>query len=94
MEPEKLTESVAAVVRNFIGSELAYGDEGNLDEDVDLIKLGVIESMSLLRLVTFLEKRYQIEIQDEDVVADNFRSLRAIEAFMKRSLGASQQQTG
>lgn len=90
MQPDKPTESISAAVKSFIGQELVYGDEAEIDENVDLIERGVIDSMSLLRLVSFLEERYHIEIQDEDLVPDNFRSRRAIEAFITRCLGASQ----
>lgn len=89
MHPDKPEESVAAVVRDFIGQELVYGGEGNFDQDADLIERGAIDSMSLLRLVSFLEDRYHIEIQDEDLVPENFRSARAIEVFVTRCLGAS-----
>lgn len=89
MHADKPAESVAAVVRDFIEQELVYGGEGNFDQDADLIERGVIDSMSLLRLVSFLEDRYHIEIQDEDLVPDNFRSVGAIKSFVTRRLGTS-----
>jgi acyl carrier protein len=91
MQPDKPAESVAAAVKIFIGQELVYGDEADFDENADLIERGVIDSMSLLRLVSFLEERYHIEVQDEDLIVDNFCSAHAIEAFVTRRLGASQQ---
>lgn len=67
-------------VRNFICEELLYG--GRFDDDTNLIEAGVIDSMSLLRLIFFLETCYCIEVALENLDPENFRSLRAIEAFL------------
>lgn len=71
-----------ADVRKFISDELLYGDELELKPETNLIEAGVIDSMSLLRLIAFLEERFQIEVPDEAVLPDNFRSLNAIERFL------------
>lgn len=90
MQPEKPADSVVTCVGTFIRQELAYGDELQFDEDSDLIERGVIDSMSLLRLVGFLEEQYHIAIRDEDIVPGNFRSTRAIEAYVTRCKDATQ----
>jgi acyl carrier protein len=69
-------------IREFINTELLYREDQRIDPTVDLIESGVIDSMALLRLTAFLEEHYGIEIPDEDIVADNFRSLGSMEAFV------------
>jgi acyl carrier protein len=71
-----------AAVKKFISEELLYGDEQGLEPETNLIETGVIDSMSLLRLIAFLEERFQIEVPDEAVLPDNFRSLSAMERFL------------
>jgi acyl carrier protein len=93
MQPDKPAESVAAAVKTFIRQELVYGDEANFDEDADLIENGVIDSVSLLHLASYLEEQYDLQVQDEDLVPHNFRSLRSIEAFVTRCLNASRGKT-
>jgi len=58
---------------------------------MNLIESGVIDSMTLLRLTSFLEEQYGIEIPDEDIVAENFRSLGSIEAFVASRMKNAQQ---
>ncbi len=70
-------------VRNFICEELLYG--GFFDDDTNLIEAGVIDSMSLLRLIFFLESCYHIEVPLDDLDPDNFRSVRAMEAFLSHT---------
>ncbi len=88
MKPDQSGHSVRETVLTFIREELSYGFEDGFDPSADLIEKGIIDSMSLLRLVSFLEERYQIEVRDEDLVPENFRSLVAVESFVKRCLGA------
>jgi acyl carrier protein len=71
-----------AAVDTFIKEELFRGSLENLDEKTDLIAAGVIDSLSLLRLVTFLEENCQVHVLDEEMVAENFRSLGAIQSFV------------
>lgn len=74
-----------AAVKSFIAGELLYGDDQGLGYDTNLIDSGVIDSMSLLRLISFLEEHFQIQVPDEAVIPDNFRSLSAIETFLTRT---------
>jgi len=77
-----LTTDVAPV-RNFICEELLYG--GRFDDDTNLIEAGVIDSMSLLRLIFFLESCYDIEVSLDNLDPDNFRSVRAMETFLSHA---------
>lgn len=54
-----------------------------LDTNADLVELSIIDSMSLLKLVSFMEERFDICVLDEDISMQNFRSLAAMETFLK-----------
>jgi len=69
-------------VRKFIEEELISGRIEKFDDGTDLIEQGVIDSLSLIRLVTFLEQVCQIQVPDEEIVPNNFRSVSAIQAFV------------
>lgn len=92
MTPDTRSDTVRDAVKTFIRGQLSYGQDDHYDENADLIEQGVIDSMSLLRLVSFLEERYQITVQDEDLLPANFRSLAAVEAYVKRNLDAGARQ--
>lgn len=84
MNHEQAGHSVQEAVQTFIQEELSYGLGDGLGPHTDLIEEGIIDSMSLLRLVNFLEERFQIEVKDEDLVPANFRTLATVEAFVSR----------
>lgn len=52
--------------------------------DDPLLGSGVLDSMGLLKLVTFLEDRYGFQAGDADVAPENFGSLRAIQSYVER----------
>jgi acyl carrier protein len=77
-------------VKTFIEEEILNGQKEAFDEKTDLIEEGVIDSLTLLRLVTFIEQNCQIQIPDEEMLPVNFRSLAAIQSFVARRQSASE----
>jgi acyl carrier protein len=69
-------------IKNFIRTELIYDDEKDFDENTNLIERGIVDSMSLVRLISFIEENYGIQVQDEDIVPENFSSLKKISSFI------------
>jgi len=84
--PSESTVDLSAV-RKFINGELLYREDQQIDPQANLIESGVIDSMTLLRLISFLEENYHIEIPDQEIMPDNFRSMSAIETFLRRRVG-------
>lgn len=74
---------------NFIQHDLLLNRSvpETLAEDTDLITSGVIDSLSLIQLVTYLEKYTGIEIEDADVNPDNFQTPRTIIQYLKNRVG-------
>jgi acyl carrier protein len=65
-------------IRTFIREDVLLDSEDvALADDAPLLE-GVLDSMALMRLVAFLEEEFNIEIQDEDITAENFRSVSDI----------------
>ncbi len=60
--------SVAASIRKFLTDELIKGKEaGEITDETDLVKTGIVDSINVLRLVGFLEEEYDIELEPSDV---------------------------
>jgi methoxymalonate biosynthesis acyl carrier protein len=57
------------------------------DWDADLIDEGLMDSLMLVDLLTFLEQKFAITIDLEDLDIDNFRSIRAIARFVESRNG-------
>ena len=67
----------------FIVDEIALGRGiRSIEPDQDLLAGGLIDSLGVTQLVTFLEERFGIRITDDELTPANFRTLAAIEAFV------------
>lgn len=55
--------------------------------DYDLLESGVVDSLGLLKIVSYIEETLQISIEPEAMLPDNFRSL----ASMLDLLGKTQE---
>jgi acyl carrier protein len=64
---------------DFILSELGEDREvESIAPDDDLIKGGIVDSMGVLQVVNFIEQTYGIQVADEDITVENFRTIQAI----------------
>lgn len=43
-----------------------------------LLESGVVDSMGILEIVTFIESDFSIQLTDEEVLADTFQSIETI----------------
>jgi acyl carrier protein len=76
--------SIFKNLENFILSEIAADcGKQSLDPEDDLLEQGIIDSMGILKLVTFLEKVYGIKVLDEDIIPENFQNLTSIVTFVE-----------
>ncbi|MFE0684172.1 MULTISPECIES: acyl carrier protein [unclassified Streptomyces] len=73
-------------IKNFVVTEFLPGTAADeLSADHDLLNDGVIDSLGVLKLIAWVEDRFEIAIGDTDLNPDNFRSVAAIEAFITES---------
>lgn len=77
------------VLMRYIKDELLRGRMNDLQADDDLLGSGVINSLGILQLVSFVEDRMGIEIPDEDVVYENFHSVAALADYLDGQEAAS-----
>ena len=66
-------------VRRFIVEELLEDGEVR-----DPLAEELLDSLAIEQLVAFLEQEFRVEIADDDMVAENFESLRAVAALVDR----------
>ena len=77
MEIENLTSDIYTHIRR----EMNHSND--FDMATNILQEGIVDSISILSLVAFLEERYGIEISFEDITAENFANVGSIAKFMK-----------
>lgn len=75
----------ATSIKNYICDELAPDiDPEKLPDDFDLLSSGIIDSLSLVRLVVWIEEEYGIPMGDIEITPEDFRSVEKVSAFIAR----------
>jgi acyl carrier protein len=70
-------------VRTFVQKEFLYMRPGFVLGDEDsLMKTGVVDSMGVLEVMTFLEDTFDVRPGDDEITEANLGSLRAIARFV------------
>lgn len=82
-------ENIRQTVKNFILDKFLPGeDPANLTNDTELKESGILDSLSTLQLVAFLEKEYAIELEANDLDPGNLANLECIEKLVQSKLGS------
>lgn len=75
---------IKETIKNYLTNEILSPNEaGSLTSTTPLISSGLVDSITTLQLVDFIEKEFKIEFQAHEVDRDNLDTLEAIEAFVK-----------
>ncbi len=56
----------------------------DLNDEDSLLENGAIDSAGMLELVSFIEAEYSIKIDEDELMPENFDSLKAIQDFIIR----------
>lgn len=79
------------IINAFISRELVTKpDLLPLQNDSPLLEYGILDSLSLLRLVLFLEEEFGITVDAGDMVPENFETIEAICAYLRTRQGVQQ----
>ena len=73
-------------MRNFIREKVLFDENAPLADDQEIFP-GIVDSLGVLDLAEFVEKTYGVQIDDDELLVDNFHSLAAIAALVESKLG-------
>jgi acyl carrier protein len=73
-------------IRRFVSDNFLFGQGDSLKDDESFLDGGIIDSTGVLELVGFLEREYDIAIDDAELVPDNLDSVEKVSTFVSRKL--------
>ena len=76
--------SLPTEIKAFIVDNYLFGDDDGFENDSSFIKAGIIDSTGIMHLVSFLQEKYAVAIEDEELIPDNLDSIIKITAFIER----------
>lgn len=73
---------VEASVRAFIEKTFLVDKDKTISTDESLLDSGLVDSTAVVELLTFIEGEFGIQVEDEEVVPENFETIEAIVALV------------
>jgi acyl carrier protein len=73
------------IIKDFIQNEIIQETlDKPLDENDQLVATGIVDSLGIMSLLSFLEEKFAIQIPSEDLSPENFASVSTIAALVER----------
>lgn len=80
-------EQIRTRIREFILNEFLPGEiAGNLSDDIPLRESAIVDSLGLLKVITFIESSFGIEVGPLDAGDANFGTIDRITKFVDKQL--------
>ncbi|WP_313560439.1 acyl carrier protein [Ruminiclostridium cellobioparum] len=76
-------ESIKAEIRTFL---LRFFRKYELKDNEDLFSVGFVNSLFAMQLVMFLEQKFGLRIENEDLDINNFRQINTVCDFVQKKL--------
>lgn len=76
-------------IKIFLSGSVALGGDDEIHRDLALLESGILDSLGILQLVTFLGDELNVEVSDEDFVAENFETIGSLSRFVARKQAAN-----
>jgi acyl carrier protein len=69
-------------IHDFLTVNFLYGGNVRLGDDASLLEQGVLDSTGVLELVLFVEETYGINVNEADLLPENFDTISSVTAFV------------
>ena len=83
-----MESNLKSQIREFVMESARGKGINQLDDSASLIDSGIVDSLGIFRLVSFLEECFGVRIPDEEIINDNFQSINDIDRFVSAKLEA------
>lgn len=76
-------------IKDYLRNTPDFNCPPDLGEQQSLIEIGVLDSLSVIKLAGFIEETFKVGIDASDLSEDNFRSLSSLEKMIKNKQAKS-----
>ena len=70
-------------IRDYILENFLFGGGESLQEDTSFLESNIVDSTGIMELVAFVEKTYEIKVEDEELLPENFDTIINIAEYIE-----------
>jgi len=71
-------------LKEFIVETFLFGQDWGLKHSDSLLKKGVIDSTGVMELIDFIERTFQVTVEDEEILPENLDSIDRATSYILR----------
>jgi len=71
-------------IRKFVLQKFPLARRRAVTDDDNLLETGVVDSLGVLELATFMQQEFLISVDDEDFTPENFQNITSMARFVER----------
>ena len=80
-------KDIVDIISQFIKNNFLLSDQKeNIDVNISLYENRIVDSTGVLEIVDFLEEKFGIKIEDDELVPDNLDSINKMSKFVQRKI--------
>jgi acyl carrier protein len=84
-----MADDPKVLIRQFVMENAQGRGITELGDNDSLIESGIVDSLGIFRLVSFLEETFGVKVGDDEIVNENFQTINDIERFLATKQGTA-----
>jgi acyl carrier protein len=84
------TDSIEQRIHAFLLEKFPLARKAGVGRDTALLEKGILDSLGILDVVSFLESEFSMVISDDELLPENFQSLGTLSTFVMKKTGKSE----
>ena len=84
------TGSIEQRIHAFLLDKFPLARKAGIGKDTALLEKGILDSLGILDVVSFLESEFSLVVSDDELVPENFQTLGTLSVFVVKKSGKSE----
>jgi acyl carrier protein len=73
------------ILINYINEQFVDEDfQDTIELEDDLLSEGVLDSFGMMKLIRFIESKFEVQVRPQDMTVDNFTSIASISSYIQQ----------
>lgn len=78
----EIYDAVATNIGDYLSQNFLFTEGFTYADDASFLELGIIDSFGFMELLHWVEHEFSISVADDELVPDNFDSVRKLSSFI------------
>ena len=79
---------IKVTIRDFIKENFMLEENGGFNDSVSFLESGIVDSTGMLEIVEFLEEKFGVALEDDELIPENLDSVENLTKLVGRKLEA------